>query len=168
MLEINCNFTALAGDILLKKLDDEFQYQMSLTDGQWVFWQDPYFYGHNLEPATNVVAQAILQYFAGCACPFSMLRLARSLSPRNAHHGPITSDEMTVSYLLQGLEIIENNLHDPYVKTGFTLYISQLEFRLACELFTVYKKEFKSKLICPSVTSLVEHAIGGTTTDVLQ
>ncbi|MDF2177931.1 hypothetical protein P2G88_06675 [Aliiglaciecola sp. CAU 1673] len=153
-----CDFTALAGKTLLKQLDREFQYQMELTDGNWVLWYDTHFKGHCLEPATDVKAQAILQFFGSCACPFSMLRLGRSLSPRNNQHGPIQSNMMAIRYLLSGFECIANNLFDYKISTGMRAFMTQLEFRLAGELLMTYQKELATMQICPEILAL---ATGG-------
>lgn len=151
-----CDFTALAGDRIQQALEDEFQYQMNLTDGTYVFWLDKVFLGHQIEPAIDATSQAILQYFADLYCPFSMLRLGRSLSKLNHEHGPIVSDHMSVRYLLSGIEQLENSLHDPKVSMGIKSYLHSLEFRLACELLVSYKKEIDDGTLCPSIKALID------------
>ena len=163
-----CNFIALASDDIQKQLHEEFQYQMNLTDGEWVFWEDKSFREHTVEPATDATSQAILQYFTTCACPISMIRLGRSLSPRNAAHGPITSDLMALKYLLTGMEFIANNLYDPKIVLGMKYYMSTLEFRLACELLLSYEKEIKMENICPEIIHLIAGAINHTPPGTLQ
>lgn len=155
MFHVICNFIPLAGQEFEQRLDEEFQYQMDLTDGEYVFWQDTHFQGHQIEPALDGTAQAILQFFANISCPFSMLRLGRSLSPRNHAHGPITSDDMAVKYLLAGMEAIDNNLYDPQCKEGMLFLIAQTEFRLACELLLSYENELAQNNICPEILRLI-------------
>jgi hypothetical protein len=159
MFHAICNFISLAGYEFEQQLDEEFQYQMDLTDGEYVFWQDTYFRGHQIEPAKDAKAQAILQFFANINCPFSMLRLGRSLSPRNHEHGPITSDEMAFKYLLVGMEIVTNNLYDPKCKVGMQFLMAEMEFRLACELLLSYENELVNRCICPEISALVSFVI---------
>ncbi|WP_278403860.1 hypothetical protein [Pseudoalteromonas ruthenica] len=165
MFEVICDFTALAGAHVSEELDKEFQYQMNLTDGEWLFWQESQFLGHSLAPVKDATGQAILQYFAHCACPFSMLRLGRSLSERSEEHGPVTSDIMAIKYLLGGLEVVQNNLYDHRVREGMELLISSLEFRLACELLITYDTELNKRVICPEIMALIKGVVSGEPTE---
>ena len=151
-----CNFEALASPEMSKLLDEEFQRQMDLTDGEYLFWFDNEFEGHNVETPTNAIGQAILQFFANCSCPISRLRLGRSLSKRNYSHGPIVCETTAFQYLLSGAEQVVNNLYDDNVKEGFEFYISTLEFRLACELLMSYEIELLELAICPEILLFVE------------
>ena len=159
MFDSVCNFMALAGKETGEKLEDEFQYQMDLTDGEYVFWEAESFDGVQLEPALTAEAQAILQFFSSCACPISMLRLGRSLSERNSEHGPIVSDSLALKHLLKGFEIIDNNLYDEKIKAGMLLIVEGREFRAACELTISYEKELHRKLICPEIKQLITRYI---------
>ncbi|WP_438863295.1 hypothetical protein [Neptunicella sp.] len=163
-----CDFTALVSKDIQKQLDTEFQYQMNLTDGEWVFWEDKYFQGHQVEPAIDATGQAILQFFTTCACPISMLRLGRSMSSRNSDHGPITSDSMAVKYLLTGMEFIANNLYDQKKAVGMRYYMDTLEFRFACELLLSYKNEMRSENICPEIIDLIMGVVKKTSHHTLQ
>ncbi|GAA6186651.1 hypothetical protein [Aliiglaciecola sp. NS0011-25] len=100
----DCKFEGIVNDDISNMLDEEFQYQMELTDGTYVFWYEAHFKGHQIEPAVDGTSQAILQYFSHCGCPISMLRLGRSLSKRNYQHGPIISHALAVKYLVKGFE----------------------------------------------------------------
>ncbi|MDM7861913.1 hypothetical protein QTP81_15020 [Alteromonas sp. ASW11-36] len=150
-----CNFEALAGEKTLEALKNEFHYQMELTEGKYVFWLESKFMECNLDPATNAESQAILQFFANCACPFSSLRLARSMSKRNVEHGPIVSDEAALHYLLTGIEQLAAGLYDPKINSGILLYLRSNEFLLACQLLATYQNEFKGETLCPEVKVLI-------------
>ena len=56
------DFTELAGISTLEKLENEFQYQMDLSDGYYFFWHHTDFLGHGIYPAKDAKAQAILQF----------------------------------------------------------------------------------------------------------
>lgn len=154
----DCKFEAIVSDDISQMLDEEFQYQMDLTDGTYVFWHDCHFKGHQVEPATDSNGQAILQFFAGCGCPFSMLRLGRSLSERNYQHGPIISHALAIKYLIKGFEQLSNSLHDNFVRDGVLLYMQSNEFLAACSLISTYESEIQG--LCPEIRELIETNVG--------
>lgn len=156
----DCKFEGIVSDDILKMLDEEFQYQMDLTDGTYVFWYDSHFNGHQVEPATDGTGQAILQYFSGCGCPISMLRLGRSLSKRNYQHGPIISHALAVKYLIKGLEQLNNSLFDENVRDGMLLYMQSKEFLVACSLISTYAEEINGLNLCPEIKGLIEGSVG--------
>lgn len=153
-------FEALVNDTMAKMLDEEFQYQMNLSDGCYVFWYDTHFQGYQVEPALDATAQAILQYFADCGCPFSMLRLGRSLAKRNIQHGPIISDPLALKYLVSGIEQLNNSLFDKNVRDGIILYIKSTEFLLVCNLIATYETELATLGIWSEIRRLIEDYIG--------
>ena len=155
MYQSICNFMALAGEVLTQKLENEFQYRMNLSDGEYLFWERKVFENVTLEPALTAEAQAILQYFSSCACPFSMLRLGRSLSERNVEHGPIISDSLALQYLLKGLEVVDNNLYDDRIKVGMFMLIESPEFKAACDLIISYERDIEGSIICPEIRNLI-------------
>ncbi|MEM7360282.1 MAG: hypothetical protein AAF431_14390 [Pseudomonadota bacterium] len=149
------DFTALAGEALLDELEKEFQYQMDLSDGCYVFWNDEAFQGWRLSPATTSESQAILQFFADCACPISLHRLGCSLSPRNAEHGPITSNELAIRCLLQGFETIANWKYDPKIKSVLNVYRATNDYLLACDILATYWEDIQTNHLCPEVFDTV-------------
>ena len=155
MYQSICDFTSLAGKTLQKRLENQFQKQMDATDGEYVMWEDTAFSGVQLEPATCVKSQAILQFFAGCGCPFSMLRLGRSLAIRNSEHGPIVSDSLAIKYMLRGFEMVENNLYDERIKGRMISLMKSSEFKAACDLIVTYEKELGVRVICPEIKALI-------------
>ena len=160
MLTDVCNFEALAGPEIQKQLEEEFQYQMDLTDGEYVFWDQQSFKGHHLVPAKDAVSQAILQYFANRGCPISIIRLGCSLSHRNYEHGPIVSDDAAFRYLLQGLEQVSNSLYDHKISDLMKIYTHSQEFRAACELLISYEKQLMQKNLCNEIKEMIlEHII---------
>jgi hypothetical protein len=156
------DFTELAGISTLEKLENEFQYQMDLSDGCYFFWHHTEFLEHAIYPAKNAKAQAILQFLAHCACPISLLRLACSLSPRNFDHGPITSDEFTVHYMLYCFEVVSNCIHDPKIRDIINIYRKTTEFRSACELLITYQSDIISSNICPTVLTIIAESLSST------
>lgn len=155
MFESNCNFIRLAGAALMEKLEQEFQYQMDLTDGCYVFWLGNTFKGILLEPPINQQGQAILQFFASLGCPVSMLRLGRSLSTQNYESGPVLSDSLAVKYLLTGFESLENFLFNKDVQEGFASYIRTTEFRVTCELILSYEGVIDHPNLCPEIRKMI-------------
>lgn len=145
------DFTALAGEQLLDELEREFQYQMNLSDGCYVFLDKDKFQGWQLTPATTPEAQAILQFFAECYCPISLHRLGCSLSPRNAQHGPIVSDYLAIKCLLLGFETLTNWRYDPKISSVLNVYRATREYRLASEILATYWKDIQTDNICPEV-----------------
>lgn len=152
---INVDFTALAGEALLDELEKEFQYQMDLSDGCYVFWNDEAFQGWRLSPATTAESQAILQFFADCACPISLHRLGCSLSPRNAEHGPIVSDHLAIKSLLQGFETLANWNYDPQISCVLEIYRATRDYRLASEILATYWEEIQTNNLCPEVVGTI-------------
>ncbi len=152
---ISVDFTALAGDALLDELEKEFQYQMDLSDGCYVFWNEEDFQGWRLSPATTSESQAILQFFANCSCPISLHRLGCSLSPRNAEHGPIISNELAIKYLLQGFETLANWKYDPKISCVLDIYRATRDYRLASEILATYWEDIQTNHICPEVFDTV-------------
>ena len=152
---LSVNFTALAGGALLDELEEEFQYQMDLSDGCYVFWNQEAFRGWRLSPAKTSESQAILQFFADCSCPISLHRLGCSLSPRNADHGPITSDDLAVKCLLQGFETLSNWKYDPKVSAVLDIYRATKDYRLASEILLTYWKDIRTNNLCPEVVDTI-------------
>ena len=138
MLNTLFNMEALAGPKMLKHLEDEFQRQMHVNDGEYVCWEDKYFCGFGLAPAVDPIGQAILQHFAHSGCPISMLRFARSLSSFNAEHGPVTSDYAAIYYLLNGLTIISDALESEKAIDAYMAYTKTKEFGQDGVLFDHY------------------------------
>lgn len=159
MLEDICDFIRIVDSRVKFALEEEFQYQMELSDGEWLILYERKFYGKQIEPAITSESQAILQFFAQCTCPISALRLGRSLSSRNSEHGPILSDDMAVTYLLRGMEWICKNAHHRDMKVGMGIYLLDNEFRKACELLAGYIKDMKEHSICPEILMLVVQTI---------
>ena len=155
LARVDCNFEAIVSDTLKNLLDEEFQYQMELTDGTYVLWYDTHFRGHQVEPANDGESQAVLQYFASCGCPFSMLRLGRLLAKRNYQHGPIVSDVLAIKYLVTGLEQLNNSLFDMNVNKGIILYTNSAEFLLVCTLIATYEKELERLGIWQEIKQII-------------
>lgn len=149
------DFTALASTEVLEKLENECRYQLGLTDGCYVIWHATTFLDRELIPASNAESQAILQYFGKYACPFSLHRLGCSFSPRNAEHGPIISDGLSIHCLLKGFEVLSTWKHDPLVKNALGLYMSTQEYLLASQLIMTYWDEIETRNICPEVMSTI-------------
>ena len=155
----DCKFEDIVSKEISMLLDEEFQYQMNLTDATYVFWYDTYFKGHQVEPAIDGTGQAILQYFANIGCPISLLRLGRSLSKRNYSRGPITSHALAVKYLIKGFEQLNNSLFDKNVCDGMLLYMQSKEFLAACNLISTYEHEIKSINLCPEIKEVIRTVI---------
>jgi len=151
---LDCKFEGLVSDSISNMLDEEFQNQMNLTDGTYIFWYDSHFNGRQVEPAVDGTGQAILQFFANCGCPISLLRLGRSLSKRNYQHGPIISHTLSVKYLIKGFEQLNNSLFDKNVCDGMLLYMQSKEFLAACNLISTYASDIQG--LCPEIKKLIE------------
>lgn len=149
------DFTGLAGETLLDELEKEFQHQMDLSDGCYVFWNKEDFQGWLLTPAITAESQAILQFFANCLCPISLHRLGCSLSPRNADHGPIASDYLAINCLLQGFETLANWKYDPKINDVLVTYQTSRDYRLACETLMFYWEDIQTNHLCPEVRDTV-------------
>ena len=87
--------------------EEEFQRQMDESDGVFCMLSSSRFYGVNLlKPDTR--SQVILNFFANCSCPISMIRFAASMHPYNYPRWPVVSYELSQAYMMTGIEVIMN------------------------------------------------------------
>jgi len=95
-------------DIQLSEVcEEEFQRQMDKYDGELCMLSSGTFCDVNLIKP-DLKAQVILNFFANCSCPISMLRFAASMHPYNYPRWPLVSYELSQAYMMTGLEVIMN------------------------------------------------------------
>lgn len=85
--------------------EDEFQRQMSLTDGKLFIYTKPDFKNVNLM-TPSIDAQIILNCFSNSGCPLSQLRFSNSLYHHQGANWPIRSLPLAIHYALDAIDTI--------------------------------------------------------------
>jgi hypothetical protein len=113
---------------LTKKCDNEFQRQVSKSDGQFFVYFDQWFEGINIiEPSID--AQVITASFANSGCPVNGLRFGISLLRFTDKKWPINSHAAGVRYILGSIEILLNLKRDIRVISAIQKFESSKEFK---------------------------------------
>lgn len=149
------DFTSLASEAVIEQLEAESQYQLIISDGCYVIWQEHHFLDISLTPAKEGEAQAVLQFFAKYGCPYSLHRLGCSLSLRSSEHGPIISEGLAIHCLLKGFETISSWKYDPVIRPALNTYVATEEYLLARQLLLTYWDDIDSKNLCPEIVNSI-------------
>lgn len=140
---------------------NEFQAQMNDTDGDWVVMPHSHFGGFNLYQPSNIEELAVLEFFADCHCPISMLRLGSALSTRTAETKLITSDDLAIRFLFFAVESLCGHKRNPKSPAAVRYFLQSKELLEHCLLVKSYIFDRHKQYVCPEIIHFVEERVSG-------